>query len=315
MLKNIRKLLPLSNKWQELETFSDVVKVSSHQIHACGISTSDSAGTLVAASAAALDKMPWDRAYYELIERTSTIEALSSGCFSSLFPASKDTKLYKYSSSNGVAAGSSFATASASAFLELVERDRILRSWFGGAAPVECTKYTGTIEELSEYESKAYSFEDRYDADSVFVIGVFLFPKKSFPLVFGFGAALDKLEAFRKAEREALQRVAFLFDQEADKNCEFTPDPLYHQEFFLRPENRHLIEDWLSGRFCGVCKLRESRQKYSDQIFTDITPSHLKGKTWVVKGYTKARIPLIFGKGYDEFFDGIPRDLAIHPIA
>src|SRR5699024_10783813 len=104
--------------------------------------------------------------------------------------------------------------AQKAAALELIERDRILRSWYGGPSP-QATSLPHSIplgELPRHYRIETYRFPK---ADSEIEVGaVFGFPTHpEAPFFCGFGASHSLEEALRHAFREGLQRMAFLWGE------------------------------------------------------------------------------------------------------
>ena len=73
-----------SDKWSISDSFVASVDVLGQKIHLSGLEAKSTAGVPVVGSAASLELSPFDRSYYELLERISIVEALSKDS-SSLF--------------------------------------------------------------------------------------------------------------------------------------------------------------------------------------------------------------------------------------
>src|SRR5262249_212328 len=131
-------------------------------------------GEEITGSAAAMndDESPATRAYFELLERVSTIEALDDprdvvklrcklaepigyATKTSVFPESDSPNTWRYARSNGIAIYEGWIHAARRAWLELLERDRILRAWYGETCPVRLRfDFAETI--LGDAESYAW---------------------------------------------------------------------------------------------------------------------------------------------------------------
>jgi hypothetical protein len=277
------------------------------------------------------------RAYFELVERVCVLEAMRSSatCFPALdtcgrvtarleraevFASAPGAASWVYSRSNGVALGRSWAAASSAAELELIERDRVLRSWYGCTRPIVLAR--AALTELSGlqacYDIEAYEFPaERQPGPRV--AGVFGFPRShSAPLVCGFGAGLTLEGALSRSAGECQQRLGFLWgEQIPSAEPEFALQPEYHQEYYLWPGRHARLRAWLAGehvRYAGVLTpLVESPPR--ERRFVDLTPECGIGGLRVVKAIAGDELPLVFGRGHPWAAPSLPQELEIHPIA
>jgi hypothetical protein len=276
------------------------------------------------------------RAYYELLERTSVLEALECGVDDYLvrdhegravgkvgrndvFPRSPEEATLVYSRSNGVAVASSWPAACRAAALELVERDRVLRSWYGALRPraVPLGVWQPPTRLWDAYELEAHAFDGVDAACSVAVRGVFAFPRRpDAPLTYGFAAGATEQQALGAAMRECLQRLAFLWGEPLPAEPPaFAPTAEYHQEFFLQRSMHEHIRRWLAGRLVDrTPDLGRPAKAFPDR-FVDLTPPALAGRTHVVRALPGDELPLVFGRGHPKVSGVLPAELAIHPIA
>ena len=275
---------------------------------------------------------PIERAWFELLERAAIVNATQSKnipIFEALdceekiidstyvFPCG--TPKYSFSRSNGVAAFSTLSEALKRARLELIERDRVLRSWYGEFKPVPITP----IESLfSKRISNDFHFYYRnfptsnIDSDT-FVAGIFGFPKKGIqaPFLYGFGSEKSLNLALKKAQGECLQRLGFLWGESFDG-----PEPVlkpsvdFHLEYFSRPRGVEAIRRWITE---GHTHKMVWASPKDDIVFADLTPDTQKGKIWVVRALSKTRVPLLFGDARTAkgFLEPISEDLMYQPIA
>jgi hypothetical protein len=224
-----------------------------------------------------------------------------------------------YSRSNGVAVGLDWGPACDAARRELIERDRVLRSWYGAAPPSRTELAAPILAGLeAHYELEAYRFADGASAGEPSVMAVFAFPHRStHPTVYGFGAHEDAALALDKAAGECLQRLGFLWG-EALPSSEpaFVPSAEYHQEFFLQPHMQRRLRAWLAGEHVALrCGIRQHERVCRERAFVDLTPRRLAGKLCVVKALAVSEIELAFGRGHPEVDPELPEPLMVHPIA
>ncbi len=321
--------------------FADVAAVLGSTIHLAGV-TSEIGGEVVCGSAAALDELPLSRAYFELLERLSVLVAMgrTSASFSVLDPtgarvseisaedlfAPPDGSQWRAARSNGVAIGPTWASASRSAHWELLERDRVLRSWYGESLPrsipardVAALFPVGTAE---AYDLRAYEFSA--DDEGV-VAGVFLFPRGEEPLVHGFAARSSRAAAAAAAARECVQRLGFLWGEPIPtSDPEIVARPDDHQEFYLVRANHPALREWLRGahtRYRGALANPEAPSASGGPDFAadvlhavDLTPPELVGRLCVAKAIHPQRVPLVFGKGHP-WLARTFAPLLVHPVA
>jgi hypothetical protein len=216
-----------------------------------------------------------------------------------VFPRDPKPDRTRVALSNGVALHDSWSHATRAALCELVERDRVLRSFEGGQAPVPVAVRDRKLARAlrREYRVQAYAFEATGQALEHRVAGLFLFPRQpEHPLVYGFGAAQNAEAALAKATSEALQRLAFLWGEALPSQLpEVSPTPDYHQEYYLYPPQHDVLRRWLSGKRSTV-RGRSIRLFDGEAVsFVDLTPRALKGKLFVVRAISARARVLRFG--------------------
>ncbi len=192
-----------------------------------------------------------------------------------------------------------------------MERDRLLRSWFGELTPERVALPESA---LPTALSNAYVFEAfSFGAPDREVMGVFGFPTKNGPMAYGFSAAADAGEALERAAAECVQRIGFLWGEPLPER---EPEPLlgpsFHQEFFLFPPSRRRLVAWLRGEHRGRCTLRSSQLEPAQ--FVDLTPAAFEG-LFVAKAIPRGELQLTFGVGHPGVTGALPRELSVHPIA
>lgn len=372
-LEKLTESVPLSPRWSKPQVYPDDFHLGSFHLKTMGLIAEASDKVPISGSAASeTSEEALERAYFELIERTSIFDVLQSSeeIFEvmdrkgnlrklrrdQIFPVDGVSQGWKYSKSNGVAAHYDFQKAARSAALELIERDRILRSWYEGVPISEIYFVEGTstsiyVSQLEPYyRLKAYLI-----GKGTPVVGFFGFPKKTeWPLLLGFGASEDPWGALGHAQREALQRLAFLWGESIPSDCpSASPSPDYHLEYYLYPSHIEKITQWLencqqrgaefknlgsespeifpvqleyegSSAENGLTKDLSSdlskdlsgdlSRDFENIWFLDITPDHLKSKIVVVKAVSDQLTPLTFGSMHPHF-PRVESTRGVHPIA
>ena len=341
-----------------VDVFSDIVQVTKEiEIELCGIAVENelqqvitgSAGALLSASQNNNGITTQERALMEVQERVAIqfcINVLkaetrrqnhSFSCFEKnideaqgryvlnpkfLFPSSSNPKMWEYSKSNGMALHTSWESACLSAACELVERDMILRAWFGESLPMLVNGFGGLdSEELNDfYEIYTLSFGKRTVVNlekDLFVHGCFFIPKdKKYPFICGFGCADSVGKSIIKAEQESLQRLGFLWDESLPLSLpNFMPHSGFHQEYYLFSGNHGVIRDFLLGKFFEKEKSKVFIKNPIKMEFFDLTPGFFGGDFYLAKATCDDCIPLIFGKTDIAPYDKLPEQRRIHLIS
>lgn len=339
-LHALSRTAPLPRDAGPPSLFTEGANVLGSTIHLAGISLV-LGEEVVCGSAASLHDMPLDRAYFELLERLSVVRAMTKR--GAIFPVrdSEGNRLgeiagarlfatpavpqWRAARSNGVAIGATWKSASQRAHWELLERDRVLRSWYGGPVPVPITD-AGLQALFPEAATQAYDVQ-AYDLGSEHegvVAGVFAFPRGEEPLAFGFAARSSRGMAVRAAAIECVQRLGFLWGEPIPtSDPELAPNPDYHQEFYLVPANHAVLRGWLRGehaRYGGLLRHPEETTGFDEKgpsaemYCADLTPPELAGRLWVAKAIHPHRMPLVFGHGHPWLLQ-VPEPLSVHPLA
>jgi hypothetical protein len=331
--------------WEFASPYQEKISIDELTIHLCGFQARHDQLGEVVGSAAEPTAYPRQRAYYEALERISILESLDRPTFSLksmtdasfvqhvpgdvIFPPScPETNLgaesppCQYSKSNGVALHTSWEEACRRACLELVERHLVLASWLGQIKPEiqHGTAAASSLQGLSRhYVVVNIDFgqqEVSCFVDPICVSGVALLPKaEAAPLILGFGAGLTKKDSRAKAEAETLQRLGFLWGEEIpSQEPDFAPTALYHQEYFLLPDARDKIENWLNGGHVTRPGVPPRKPGCLSVQFADLSCPKISD-LWTAKAIAPAAIPLVFGRWTGHGFDTLPAELLIHPIA
>ncbi len=325
---------PLPEGWEIAESLFEATEVPGLSVSVAGLFARAADGREALGSAGARGAAPVARAYFELFERIAVLEALArpraryavrglegeadSLEFSEVFPEPPPSALFKYSRSNGVAAGPSWSAACASASAELVERDRLLRAWYGEGRPVRVSLPEDDAFRTLEpwYAFEAYSFPPPTTLESgLAVAAVFGFPKVAeAPLVFGSAAAPKLPSALTAALRECLQRWGFLWGERIPSQApSFAPTADYHQELYLWPEMHAELRRFLQGGHAGLATLKGLPGGGAGPCrFVDL--SLARGPV-VARALPRTELPLTFGRGHPFAHTGLPESLSVHPIA
>ncbi|MBV9947295.1 MAG: YcaO-like family protein [Myxococcales bacterium] len=312
-----------------------------HTLALSGVSSSTAAGEQVTGSAACWETAPapLPRSYFELLERVSVVDALrnrerayvlrdrdgrilGSAGADLVFPQGHAPERSRASRSNGVAIHVTWETACDRACAELVERDRILRSWYGELVPSPLPLGPGLVPDAMRIHSEWLAYELGASGPCVgadlAVVLVIAFPARTeVPLVFGAAAASDRRTAVTKAIEEAIQRFGFLFGEAIpDTPPESAPTPDYHQEFYLYPPHHRLLRDWLERRAAAADAPSGAGEQGAPRpvSFVDLTPPHLRGDLFVAKALSIDAEPLWFGEPAPHRAAVTP-ERRVHPVA
>ncbi len=311
------------------ELFDEVVQVEGLSIHSIGLCASHPAGRTLTGAAAELESYPLERAYFELFERAALIHASESGKSfvardvtqrshgilnkNDVFPSSNGA-VQRHALSSGVAVQRDWPSACRAAAAELVERDHVLRCWYGQtrAERISLLPDADGLREI--YDLYAYRFPSSAPAPAkLSVAGVFGFPRAaSAPLVMGFAARATEHDAIAAAFRESLQQLAFGWGEPVpDAPPEVSAEPEFHLDFYNYAGHQHALRAWLDGAHYGMGpKLPKLRDEF---LFVDLTPEATTNAC-VVKALNATAVPLCFGLGHP-WFEGLPEPMLVHPIA
>jgi hypothetical protein len=312
-LEELQLRFPLPPGWMFQESFMQEASIGSLTLYMVGLVATRGEQSAMGASTQA-DGYPVNRAYFELLERISIYEAnqpervlevrdlsgnvLAQRTAARVFPRDLAPHL-RLSLSNGVALHASWGQACASALHELIERDRILRSFAGELAPVRIELPESELARatLGEYETRAYEIGHSHPKHRTGLW--FMMPQRlELPLTYGFGTAETLADALARAEREAMQRLAFLWGEELPSaQVEASPSPDFHQEYYLFPENHARLTEWLAGQVRPRHAIQQRLPLYDGEpvTFIDLTPAALRGKLAVAKAVSPSARPLRFG--------------------
>jgi hypothetical protein len=308
--REISTRYPLPDHVELQEPFVESVDVNGAVVHTVGFAV-QAAGECITGSAGSLLAPPVVRAYMELLERL-TIASLSNAAQA---PESTPTgsASWRPARSNGVALGTSFEDAAHRATLELIERDRVLRSWYGGAAPRSAE--LGSLVPnafLQTYAFEACLFED---VQGVSTAGVFGFPRGDAPLVHGFAARDDSRSAIEAALEECLQRLGFLWGEAIPTEAPApAPTPSFHQEHYLFPANHDALRRWLRGENTGLSGCLNAGTTICSPVLEELRPAWLPASLSVVRANPRGHVPLGFGVGHPLMSRALPLSQSVHPV-
>lgn len=320
---------PLPDGWAVSERVEDEIAVGPLRIRRAGIAAvreeEEACG-----SAAATDGSPSDRAFYELLERITVFDAQRTAPSSfdafdddharratllrpEAFPVSDVPERWRYARTNGVAIHRTWGEACRRARLELIERDRFLRAWYGAIAPTRLERMLAQLLVVDAFEWGLYSFPDEHDATSV--VAVFGFPRApDAPLVMGMAAREDLEAAVVAAEQEALQQLAFLWGEPVGSEPPpLGPTAMHHLELYQPRSQHEQLRAFLAGAHRAFGREDASmRRGVLDVSYLDLTPEQLRGLAHVSKAISAEAVPLIFGDS--PFAAHLPAALRPHPI-
>lgn len=311
-LAALRRELPLPSGAELSDVFVEQATLGELCLSMVGLVAHVGAETITG-SAADRAGFPVERAYFELVERVSLFTARAGGRMLALrdakgvalelrssarvFGRPREQATRVRSLSNGVAVQKSWAASCEAALAELVERDRVLRSFAGEQAPEAIATDRALASALrAHYAIESYAFTPRGARHQV--AGVFLFPRwQEAPLCVGFGAATERSSAVERAAREALQRLAFLWGEalpQVPPAIDATADG--HQEYYLYPPHRAALRAWLMGeRRDGTRACTTAPFDGEQTRFVDLTPPELAGALYVAKAVSPRARQLRFG--------------------
>jgi hypothetical protein len=348
-VEELQQLYPLPDAWAIRDTFLQHVRIGALDLYMIGLvagrhDPTSAAGTVLESalgSAAECAGYPVERAYFELLERVCILIArratrplivrtvagteLSQRTALRVFPthANGAEPQQRLSLSNGVAVHTQWQHACATAQHELVERDRVLRAWRGHAAVTYVAPHDEALARAlsPHYRVHAVEFGAHTAGHTGLahrVVGYFLFPQTAAaPLAYGFSAARDLPTALAKAEREALQRLAFLWGEPLpDVAPTPAPTPDFHQEHYLYPAHHARLHAWLEGghRTESAMNVRVQKRHVTPSydgeltLYVDLTPETMRDRVAVVKAMSPHARQLRFGSARD------PRVHPPHPI-
>jgi len=244
--------------------------------------------------------------------RDDTGRTLCLEHFDALFSVTTPSPTNRWARSNGIALGVTWKDAAERARLELVERDRILRSWYGELSPTRIDEPDGVVPDALKLAHRLEWYEFGTEPDSV--VALFGFPEPSAPFVYGFGAGRDREAAARSAAREWIQRLGFLWGEAVPTEPpDVAPTPDFHQEHYLYAGNLERVRAWLRGDHASFSGVLSAPRSALDAHYVDLTPAWLRSGLRVVKAVSGGRVPLCFGLGHP-WAPACPEELMVHPI-
>lgn len=303
-LARLTREYPLPDGCRAPELFRDEVVIAGRRLGRAGLASSAPDGTEFTGSAAELDASPIERAYFELLERAAILGARGRACElrdgdgAPLGGQLRERDDHgegptRPARSNGVALHRTWAEACRRARNELVERDRILRSWYGELPVVEVAP-PAILRDFETHHWRACCVPDD-DAltRDVHVVAVVGLPRGAeLPLARGFAAAESLEGALDAAAREALQGLAFVWGEPLPESVAPAPTPIFHLDYYLVPSNHGHVVEWLDGRHRSGERPARSRAPIR---YVDLTPEPLRGRLSVARAVRDDARPLEFG--------------------
>lgn len=328
-IAELQLVYPMPPTWQLAETLVQTTTVGAIELHMVGlVATAADAATSALGSAAEPARAPVERAFFELLERISLVEAraarestfavrveltgqeLERRSAARVFPADL-SPWRRLAVSSGTALHTTWPEACRAACAELIERDRMLRSWLGECPARPLAANAVQVRELERrlaphYQVRAYELGDDEHASQRVVLCLLLPQNSVDPLVYGCGCDGSLTAAYVRAEREALQRLAFLWGEPLPTEAPGpSPTPDYHQDYYLYPPHHARLLAWLDGQ---RQRTRKPARYYDGErtVFVDLTPRGLHGVLSVAKAISPHARRLHFGP--------TRADAAPHPI-
>jgi hypothetical protein len=328
-LKELQQRFPLPAGWTFQESFLQEASIGSLTLYMVGLVATQSETLQAMGSSTQADGYPVERAYFELLERISIYEArqpermldvrdadgvvLGQRAAARVFPAQLSPSV-RVSLSNGIALHGGWREACSAARHELVERDRVLRSFAGELPAVRLEVPDSELAQATTeyFDSAAYEFGHSTPAPQHRTVMLFMKPKQpELPINYGFGCDATLSGALLRAEREAMQRLAFLWGEDLpSEQVEPTPKPDFHQDYYLYPTNHQYLFEWLEGRRRPRHAAHARLPLFDGEPVTyiDLTPESLRGVLAVAKAISPSARQLRFG------LPGYPRGLVPHPV-
>ncbi|OFZ82042.1 MAG: hypothetical protein A2583_15810 [Bdellovibrionales bacterium RIFOXYD1_FULL_53_11] len=314
-IERIFEFIP--GRWKKPEEFRQEVDVLGIKLFLSGFSSSNGAMELVGSSAG-MDRHEPERSAFELLERITTVEAEESG----LIAFDKLDGICRYSKSNGIAIHTDKNTALQKSYFEVVERDRVLRSWFGDIAnPVvlrSCpdVRLLGRLEPLAAvFDLRVFEFVENLSRSKTFVHGFFGLPKNdNAACFFGFGADSEESASIAKAVGEGLQRLGFTWGEKADFDpAAFKPTAIDHLLYYHDPARNGLIRRWCSngnGRYLKFIPHEPPRC-----VWNNIALKSMQDRIYAYQCKSDDLLPLTFGFDHPYARGLVPDEIRVHPLA
>jgi hypothetical protein len=330
---DLQQRFPLPFIKGDPEWFDEVVAVDGLAVHSCGLAAAHDSGATITGAAADLLGVPVERSFFELLERSAVLGAAASRAPLPLrtqdgapagfvdpelvFPTTGAPALQRFSTSNGAAVQLDWRSACERARRELVERDRVLRRWYGDGRPeplaLPPTELTVTLGRHYELGAWRFTGVDAGTQD-LEVVGVIGLPRDpGAPLLTGFACRSAGDQALAAALAECLQHIAFGWG-EPQPGAEPPPEPTpeFHLDFYNYAPNQERLRSFLAGSHEGQ---GPPLPIASDAIvFVDLTPESLVGRLAVARALNPTAVPLAFGLGHP-WFASLPEAMRVQPIA
>lgn len=319
----------LFGDWSLVERVADTVFADGVELRRVGLTAQRSDGAVATGSAAGLHGDPFRRARFELLERAALLDAMREGAaraqyredgssagdlgFEAVFPPAADPARTRPSMSNAVALGPDLAWALERSRFELVERDRLLRAWYGELDPTPLEIPADKIPSTTSYSWRAIHVPGGGVSEPA-VVAVFALPlRANAPLLRGFAARPSVDAALDTALAEALQGLAFLWGEAVPEAApDPSPTPMFHLDHYLWRGSHDVLADWLCHGHARFGPSRIARPA-SALAYAELTPSALGQQLRVLRALDPAAAPLLFG--VDPACAHLPRERRVHPIS
>lgn len=335
-LKQLASKYPLPNDYELQDPFVDHLRLGPLELGMAGLIAMDlRSGQETIGAAAGPGDVPIQRAYFELLERTYTLHARDQGRrfvevdehgraigeldHHAVFGdegaiAPHATRSF----TNGVALHRSPVAACRNARSELIERDQLLRAWYGFCDVTAVRVPEGSFYDWAQehYDVRACRFGGDV-SPWAYSAGILAYPYRATqaPLLFASGGGQSLQEALARSERELLQRLAFLWGEDIPREA---PTPTstvdYHQAYHLVPRNHGFLQSFFGLGHRRFCEQAPPPQLQAHSIrFADLRTPGFPESLCLVRAISSDALPVLFG--HDQLTAQLPAALQVHPIS
>jgi hypothetical protein len=266
-----------------MQEFSDEIEINGTKLYRAGCVNKVNDVEAVGAAAYFSEVDCKLRAKSECFERTTVLNS-----FPVLNVEGENTR---FSVTNGVAAHPDQKVATASAFNELLERDLILKSWAGH---FKVSQIQNVICNQLAFLEASYDIQFLNIKNSACV--VVCLPKHEEPLIIASALEVSLDLAVQKAQREVIQKVAFLWEESFAKDAPAVyPSPQFHLDWSTAKASRAIIEEWISDSSQFQEPL-DFEAIHKNTKFKTLTEPNSESELWVIKAENEDLWPLHFGE-------------------
>jgi hypothetical protein len=327
-LSSLTSTWPLLDGFSQPQAFTDEIEIAGALVRRAGIQSTAPSGEEVTGSAAVVEGSPLERAYFELLERASILDASVRACpirdaagrlLGTTAPVSpcRDPRS-RPARSNGVALHRTWDEACRRARYELAERDRTLGAWYGelplvaAQLPSSVAAFDATHDWIARTIPPAPGSRVDTDIEVAVVLG---FPREpGIPLARGFAGHASREGAVEAAAMEAVQSLAFVWGEPLPSEPpQLTPTPLFHLDYYLWPGHHDHLREWVTSK-PSTAPARGATSDDETQ-FIDLTPATFGDSLRVVRAVRGSARALVFGEASAQLLSLLPPARHVHPIS